>query len=117
LDQQKKSNYYLIRINRIIVWALLGLMLLILISGYGLTNPRLIMTITGGIIDHNTALFIHTTFDVYLTLLLFIHVFIEVKFIFMRWGFKKERLLNILLLILGIVSVVFLFYLESASAR
>jgi uncharacterized membrane protein YqaE (UPF0057 family) len=105
------------RINRLIVWALLGLILLTLLSGYGLTNPRLITTITGGLLDHNTSLFIHTTFDPYLTVLLFIHVLIELKFTFMRWGFKKESLLNILLLLLGITSVVSTFYLETVRIR
>ena len=105
------------KLNRVIVWALLFLMIMLIISGYGLTKPSLIRSLTGGRIDYQTALFIHTTLDAPLLILLLIHVLIEIKFSLMRWGVKNQKLLNSLMVILGSICLVLIIFMKLAETE
>ena len=115
MSPKKILNYYLMRINRIIVWFLLFFMILLIVTGYALTKPNLIHSLTGGIIDYRTAFDLHTLLDVPLLILLLIHVIIELKFSLIRWGFKNKKLLNSLMLTLGFICLILVFYIEVAS--
>ena len=115
MSPRKISNYYLMKINRVIVWVLLFFMILLIVTGYGLTKPNLIYSLTGGIIDYRTAFNLHTLLDVPLLILLLIHVVIEIKFSLMRWGFKNQKLLNLLMLMLGSICLILIVYVEAAS--
>ena len=84
MSPEKTLNHYLMKVNRVIVWILLLFMLMLIMSGYGLTKPSLVRSLTGGRIDYQTALFIHTSLDAPLLILLLIHVIIEIKFSLMR---------------------------------
>jgi len=103
------------KLNRAIVWVLLFFMILLIISGYGLTKPNLIYSLTGGIIDHWTAAYLHTLLDVPLSLLLLLHVAIEIRFSLTRWGFKNKKLLNLLMLMLGSILLILIIYVEGAG--
>lgn len=111
---QGKLNYYLIKINRVIVWILLILMIVFIVTGYGLTRPNLIYSWTGGQINYEFSDFLHSNLDVPLIILFFIHVLIEVKFSLMRWGIKNHKLLNLLILVLGIISITIILYINSS---
>ena len=100
--------------NRVVVWVLLLFMILLIVTGYALTKPALIISLTGGILDYQTAFYLHTLLDVPLFVLLLLHVIIEIKFSFMRWGFKNQKLLNLLMLALGFVFLVLIFYVDVA---
>jgi cytochrome b subunit of formate dehydrogenase len=108
----KSAGYYVMKFNRVIVWILLVLMVILIISGYGLTKPTLINALTFGLIDHQTAFDLHTWLDLPLFALLVIHVLIEVRLSLVRWGFKHRRLLNLLILLLGSVCLLFILYIE-----
>ncbi|UCG45339.1 MAG: hypothetical protein JSV58_00735 [Candidatus Bathyarchaeota archaeon] len=103
------------KLNRIMVWLLLLLMILLVITGYGLTKPNLVSSFTGGWIDYWTAQYLHTLLDLPLLLLLLVHVIIEIKFSFMRWGFKSRNLLKALMLSLGVICTILILYIEVAS--
>ena len=112
LFQKRTLNYYVMKINRIVVWVLLALMIIYIITGYGLTKPNLIYLLTGGIIDYRVAIFLHNTLDVPLFIFLFVHVVIEIKFSLMRWGFKNQKLLNLLMAMLGLFFLIFFLIVD-----
>jgi len=115
MSPKKKLNYYLMKANRVIVWVLLFFMILFIVTGYALTKPSLIYSLTGGIVNYQTAFYLHTMLDIPLFILLLVHVIIEIKFSLMRWGFKNERLLNSLMLVLGLTLLILVFYVDRAS--
>ncbi|MGD8506251.1 MAG: hypothetical protein PVF15_06255 [Candidatus Bathyarchaeota archaeon] len=99
---RREINYYLLRINRLLVWLLLAFLVIFVISGYGITNPKLINALTGGILNFSSSLTIHRTLDLPLLSLLMIHILIELKFTLTRWGLRHQKALNAFLVILGI---------------
>ena len=111
---RKHYLYYLMKINRVVVWVLLFFMILLIVTGYGLSKPNLIHSLTGGIVNYQTAFYLHTLLDVPLLILLFVHVIIEIKFSLMRWGFRKQRLLNLLMFALGSVCLILILYVDGA---
>jgi len=117
MSPRKTFNYYLMKANRVIVWILLLFMLMLIISGYGLTKPSLIRFLSGGWIDYHTALLIHTSLDTPLLILLLTHVLIEMKFALMRWGIKNQKLLNLLMLTLGSICLMLIIYIKLAETE
>ena len=103
------------KMNRAIVWVLLFFMILLIVTGYGLTKPNLIYSLTGGLVDYWAALRLHTLLDVPLLILLLIHVIIEIKFSLMRWGFKNQKLLNLLMFVLGSICLILILYVDGAK--
>jgi len=117
MSPRKTFNYYLMKLNRVIVWVLLLFILMLIISGYGLTKPSLIRFLSGGWIDYHTALFIHTSLDTPFLILLLIHVVIEIRFSLMRWGVKNQKLLNLLMLILVLICLILIIYVKLAETE
>lgn len=115
MSPTKKLNYYLMKTNRVIVWVLLFFMIMLMVTGYALTNPSLIRSLTGGIVNYQTAFYIHTMLDIPLFILLLVHVIIELKFSLIRWGFQNKRLLNSLMLVLGLTLSILVLYVDRAS--
>ena len=97
----KTSNYYLLKLNRLFVWVLLFLLIIFILSGYGITNPELVEALTGGIVTRMSAIYLHRILDMPLLSLLMTHILIELKFALARWGVKNGKLLNVFLIILG----------------
>lgn len=117
MSSRRNLNFYLLKANRILVWVLLFLLVLFVISGYGLLKPSLIRSLTGGRIDYQTSLFIHTTLDAPLLVFLLVHVIIEIKFLLMRWGVKNEKALNITLMTLGLICLILIIYAKLAETE
>ena len=115
MSPRKTLNYYLMKVNRVVGWLLLLFMVMFIVSGYGLTKPSLIRSLTFGRINYQTALFIHSSLDVPLLILLLIHAIIEMKFSLMRWGVKNQKLLNLLMLIVGSICLILITYVKLAE--
>jgi hypothetical protein len=92
-------NYgrFLIKISRISAWLLLIFMVLFLVSGYAWVN-RSIMPV-------QLAVWMHTRLDLFLVILLLLHVLISTKFTLKRWRVGHERIVNILLIIVGVAAL------------
>ncbi len=88
-------NRYLFKINRISAWMLLVFMIIFLASGYAWTE-RIIMPV-------QLARWMHTQLDIYLVVLLLIHVLINTKFALKRWRIRHETLVNSSLLLMGMI--------------
>ena len=98
----KESNNYLRTFNRLLVWPTLALLIIVVISGFGLTNPRTTSDLTGGAFNFNNSLYWHENLVVPVLILLMIHVLIALKTTLTRWGVKEEGLLNVVLVALGL---------------
>jgi cytochrome b subunit of formate dehydrogenase len=98
--EQKKD--YLKRFNRLLVWPTLVLFIILAISGYGITNPRLVGELTGGLFgNHFKSLQIHTALVLPTLTLLMIHVLIAIRSTLIHWGVREGNVLNAFLILLG----------------
>ena len=79
-----------------------------------LTKPNLIYALSGGVLNYQIASYLHNLLDVPLLLLLLVHVVIEVKFSLMRWGFKNQKLLNSLILLMTATFFILILYVDNA---
>lgn len=103
---------YLQRFNHAIVWLLAALLILLVVTGYGITNPQIIGELTGGILTHPLSLYLHTLLDFPVLVLVMIHVLIGLRFALLRRGVKDGKMLSAFLLILGLYSVFLLVLVD-----
>ena len=88
----------LIKVNRISAWILLVFMGIFLVSGYAWSNRILISL--------RLARWMHTELDLYLVIFLLIHILISAKFTVARWRIGHGRIVNIILLLVGIAAFI-----------
>lgn len=86
----------LVKINRISAWMLFLFMIIFLISGYAWTN-RIIMPL-------QQAKYMHTNLDLFLVFFFLVHVLISARFTLARWRVGHGRLVNVLLIAVGIAA-------------
>lgn len=98
----KKSNDYLRTFNRLLVWPTLVLLIIVVISGFGITNPKTTSELTGGVFTQYNSLYWHLNLAVPVLILLMIHVLIGLKTALTRRGVKEAKLLNVALVALGL---------------
>lgn len=103
---------YLKRFNSILVWITLVLSIVLVITGYGITNPGFVSNLTGGIFTRALSLSIHIRLAFVVLILLTIHVLIGAKSALTRWGVKNETLLNVFLLLLGFFAITLLTLMQ-----
>jgi hypothetical protein len=78
------------------------LLIIVVISGFGITNPKTTSELTGGVFTQYNSLYWHLNLTVPVLILLMIHVLIGLKTALTRRGVKKARLLNVVLVALGL---------------
>lgn len=98
------SDIFLIKLSRFSAWVLLVLVILYIISGYGITK---------GIIDPVFSKYLH---DKLLAIPLFIffvlHVGVATKYALMRWGvFKSAKAGNIYVITFGLILLILFLWL------
>src|SRR4030042_1838662 len=98
------SDKFLIKLERFSAWVLLILVILYIISGYGINK---------GIIDPVFSKYLH---DKLLAIPFFIffvlHVGIATKYALMRWGvFKSQKIGNAYIIIFGLILLALFFWL------
>jgi divalent metal cation (Fe/Co/Zn/Cd) transporter len=75
---------------------LLIFMILFLISGYAWWN-RILLPL-------RDAIYIHTSLDIFLVFFFLVHVLISIRFALARWRVGHGRMVNLLLIIIGVLS-------------
>ena len=93
-----KINRILVKINRISGWLMLVFMVIFLISGYALTK-HIIMPVA-------LARYLHTMLDIYMMPVFLAHVLINTKFVFKRVGLHNDKIVDLLLILVGIISYI-----------
>ena len=78
------------------------LLIIVVISGFGITNPRTTSELTGGLLTQYNSLYWHLNLVVPVLILLMIHVLIGLKTALTRRGVKEARPLNAVLVALGL---------------
>jgi hypothetical protein len=94
----------LVKINRISAWVLLIFMIIFLISGYAWNN--------GILLPLYQAKRMHTNLDLFLVFFFLVHVLISAKFTLARWRVGHERLVNLLLIAIGVLSFWFILGID-----
>jgi cytochrome b subunit of formate dehydrogenase len=113
----KTHNHYLLKFDRILTWVSLVLLIILVITGYGIVNPKVISELTGGILTRPLSLYLHTTLDVPVLVLLMFHVLIQLRFALMRWRVKDGVPLNAFIIILGLFSTVLILLMDATLLR
>lgn len=94
----------LIKLNRFSAWVLLVLIILFIISGYGMTKQ---------IIDPVFATYLHDNiFPIPLFIFFLLHVGISIRYALWRWKlFKDRRIADIYILVISLILLIFFFWL------
>jgi len=98
----RTNGDYLQRFNRLLVWFTLILFIVLAISGFGITNPEITSELTGGLFTFSVSLYLHLNLAVPVLILLIVHVLIGLKNALTRRGVGEGRLVNIVLIVLGL---------------
>ena len=99
---RKTNAYILIKLNRWLIWLTLPLFIVFAFCGYGITNPTLTMSLSGGIFNRATSTYLHTTLAPLVLFLSTVNTLIGAKFALIRKGIKDGLFLNSFLTALGI---------------
>ena len=95
---------FLIKLNRFSAWVLLVLIILFIISGYGMTKQ---------IIDPVFATYLHDNiFPIPLFIFFLLHVGISIRYALWRWKlFKEKKTADVYILIISLILLVFFLWL------
>lgn len=108
----RKPDLYLRRIARASAWLLLITLIVLLISGWGITRTGIIYKASGGLIDRGTADSIHRAIQVPAALFFTTHVLINVRLNLTSRHRRKAWLISGLLAIIGVCVVGGVVYME-----
>jgi len=108
----QNTTSYLIKFNRILVWITLILLVVIILSGYGITNPGFVSDLTGGVFTRAFSLSTHIRLVFVLLILLTLHVLIGAKTALVRRGVRDGLLLDSFLIVLGFFAVALLVLMQ-----
>lgn len=86
------------KINRISGWLMLIFMVTYMISGYAWTNRIILST--------SQARYLHTSLDIYMMPIFLAHVLINTKFTLKRYRIHYDKLIDLALLFIGLISYI-----------
>jgi cytochrome b subunit of formate dehydrogenase len=98
----RKQNGRLQRFNRLLAWSTVVLFAVFVISGFGMTNPKLTTDLTGGIFTSSFSMYLHVNLAAPVLILLLIHLLIGMRTALTRWGIEEGLLLNAFVIALGV---------------
>jgi hypothetical protein len=96
-----RKNAYIARFNRVLIWFTFALFVFFVVCGYGMVNSAMIIQLTGGILNRERSVYLHTTLALPVMVLLIIHTVIGLRSNLIRWGVKDGRLLDLFVFSLG----------------
>ena len=107
-----KTDVYLKRITRASAWALLVTIIVVVVSGWGITQTGIIYRLTFGLIDRGLADAIHRAANVPLALFFLSHVFVNIKLTISKRSPSKGWLTNCVLGVIGAGLLAIMIYME-----
>jgi hypothetical protein len=108
----RKADLYLRRIARASAWLLLITIIVLLISGWGITHTEIIYKASRGLIDRGEADSIHRAIQVPAVVFFTIHVLLNVRLNLPSRCVRKAWLYNSLLVAIGVSVVGGVVYME-----
>jgi len=113
--KDKKTKLWLRSASRVSAWALLAAVLVLLFSGWGITQTGVIFSITSGLIDRRTADTIHRATNIPLAILFLTHVMTNIRLAVSTRRLFLVRLTDVILIVLGIGLMIIVVYFEFFS--
>jgi len=108
----RKTNVYLKRIARVSAWLLLAAIIVLLISGWGITRTEIIYKASFGLIDRGAADSIHRVIQVPLAVIFVTHVLTNVRLKLPSRCLEKAWLFNSILVTIGVCLLAGVVYME-----
>jgi len=97
---------------RISAWCLLATVLVLVFSGWGITQTGVIYNITFGLIDRGAANSIHRVVNVPLAVFFLVHIFTNIRLMISRGRPWRYWLVNVVLIIAGAGLMAIVIYME-----
>jgi cytochrome b subunit of formate dehydrogenase len=107
-----KADIYLKRTAQVSAWLLLAALIVLLISGWGITRTEIIYKISFGLIDRGAADSIHRAIQVPLAVVFATHVLTNIRLKLSPRCLKKVWLFNSILIIIGVCILAGFVYME-----
>jgi len=108
----KKPNYLLKILSRASAWALLASVLVLMVSGWGITQTGIIHSLTGGLVDRKLADAIHRATNAPLTFFFLAHVLINIRLMVSPKHPASSWLTDIILIVIGAGLMAITIYME-----
>ncbi len=108
----QKQVILLKRISRVCAWGLLAGIVILALTGWGITQTGVIYNATFKLVDRRLADEIHRAVNTPLAVFLLAHVFSNLKLYFLQKKIGKVLLTNIVLIGAGIVLLAGVVYME-----
>jgi cytochrome b subunit of formate dehydrogenase len=113
--EAQKSDRYLGRLARISAWLLLAAVVVLVVSGWGITQTGIIHKWTFGLIDRRLADSIHRAATIPLAFFFLSHVLINVDLAFQRRTRRYTWLVHLILIVIGLAFLGIAVYVEHGS--
>src|SRR3990172_8277381 len=107
-----KSVKWLKIFTRISAWLLLVVVVILVVSGWGITRTEIIYKATFGLIDRRLADFIHRVTILPLVVLFLSHVLLNIRLAIYRTNQHRVWLINGILIIGGLLLLALVLYME-----
>jgi hypothetical protein len=108
----QKQVILLKRISRICAWGLLAGVLILVVSGWGITQTGVIYNATFRLVDRRLADEIHRAVNTPLAVFFLAHIFSNLKLYFLQKKVGMVLLTNIILISVGILAAAGVAYME-----
>jgi hypothetical protein len=100
------------RLTKVMAWLLLALIIVALVSGWGITRTEIIYRASLGLIDRGTANAIHRDIQIPIAAVLLTHILINVKFNLLPERWRKRRAVTPILITAGIGLLALAIYMQ-----
>ena len=110
--KKKPVSPRLRKLARASAWALLAAVIVLMLSGWGITQTGIIFDISFGLIDRRTANSIHQAANIPLVFFFLTHVLINIRIAISRKSSSLEWLINGVLILIGALVMALTVYLE-----
>jgi succinate dehydrogenase/fumarate reductase cytochrome b subunit len=100
------------RLARLSAWLLLASVIILVITGWGITQTGIIFKLSLGLIDRKTADFIHRSTNVPLAIFFLSHVLLNIKLALERRNYPTSGWINNILIIIGAAIMAVVLYME-----
>jgi hypothetical protein len=100
------------RLTRVVAWLLLGMIIIELVSGWGITRTEVVYRTSLGLIDRGTANAIHRGIQIPVAAVLLTHILINVRFKLLPERWRKRRAVDIILIVVGIGLLALAVYMQ-----
>jgi cytochrome b subunit of formate dehydrogenase len=107
-----KANLWLRKLARASAWALLVGIIVLMVSGWGITQTGIIYSLTGGLVDRRLADAIHRATNGPLAFFFLLHVLINIKLMVSQNNPSRAWLTSIILIVVGVSLMTITIYME-----